>query len=217
MSKNSKAYMPTFILIAANVAVYAYTCFLSEIFLTGDTATNNVRALQNYNTVILNYGQYNLAVLNGKVWQLLTAMFIHGSIEHIVGNMLFLFIFGLRAEKMFDLKEYFSIYFLSGLTGGFLTLLMGPNTISFGASGAIFGIIGASIIYPSRAIGRSIITALLYSFFLLLINSLSPGVNVFAHLGGLLVGLFVGYVLATTRRPGQLVTYKYNYPGSYGA
>ena len=196
-------YMPTFMLIAANVAVYAYTCFLS-----GSTTTSEA--------VIYNYGQYNRAVLNGEVWRLFTAMFIHADITHIVGNMLFLLIFGLRAEKMFDLKEYLFIYFLSGLTGGVLTLLMGPNTVSIGASGAIFGIIGASIIYPSRAIGHSIITALLYSFFLLIINSLSPDVNVFAHLGGLLVGLSVGYALATTRKPRQLVTYKYNYPSSYG-
>lgn len=196
-------YMPTFILIAANVAVYAYTCLLS-----GSTNTSDV--------ITMNYGQYNQAVLNGQVWRLFTAMFIHADITHIVGNMLFLFIFGLRAEKMFDLKEYFGIYFLSGLTGGLLTLLMGPNTVSIGASGAIFGIIGASIIYPSRAIGHSIITALLFSFFLLIINSLSPDVNVFAHLGGLLVGLLAGYALATTRKPGQLVTYKYNYPSSYG-
>jgi rhomboid protease GluP len=195
--------MPTYILIAANVAVYAYTCFLS-----GDITTSNA--------VVLNYGQYNYAVFNGAVWQLFTAMFIHANIEHIVGNMLFLFIFGLRAEKMFDLKEYFSIYILSGLAGGILTLLMGPNTVSVGASGAIFGIIGASTIYPRRAIGQSILTALLYSFFLLIIN-ISQDVNVFAHLGGLLAGLLIGYVLAMTRKPRQALTYTYNYPRSYGA
>jgi rhomboid protease GluP len=203
MSKNSKMYMPTFMLIAANVAVYAYTCVLS-----GNTTTSY--------TIVMDYGQYNLAVFNGEVWRLFTAMFIHADITHIVGNMLFLLIFGLRAEKMFDLKEYLSIYFLSGLTGGFLTLLMGPDTVSIGASGAIFGIIGAAIIYPSRAIGQSIVTALLYSFFLLIINSISPDVNVFAHLGGLLVGLLVGYSLARRRKPRQLFTYQYNYPSSYG-
>jgi rhomboid protease GluP len=196
-------YMPTFTLIAANVAVYAYTCLLS-----GSTTTSDA--------VVINYGQYNLAVFNGEVWRLFTAMFIHADITHIVGNMLFLLIFGLRAEKMFDLKEYFFIYFLSGLTGDFLSLLSGPNTVSIGASGAIFGIIGASIIYPRRAIGQSIATALLYSFFLLIINSISPDVDVFAHLGGLLIGLFVGYTLATTRKPRQLFTYQYNYPSPYG-
>lgn len=203
MFKSSKAFMPTYVLIAANVAVYAYTCFLS-----GSTTTSDA--------VIMNYGQYNLAVLNGEVWRLFTAMFIHADITHIVGNMLFLLIFGLRAEKLFDLKEYLLVYFLSGLAGGFLTLLSGPNTVSVGASGAIFGVIGASTIYASRAIGQSILTALLFSFFLLIINSLSPDVNVFAHLGGLATGLLIGYALAATRKPRQIVTYNYNYPGSYG-
>lgn len=203
MSKSSKAFMPTYVLIAANVAVYAYTCFLS-----GSTTTSDA--------VIMNYGQYNLAVLNGEVWRLFTAMFIHADITHIVGNMLFLLIFGLRAEKLFDLKEYLLVYFLSGLAGGFLTLLSGPNTVSVGASGAIFGVIGGSTIYASRAIGQSILTALLFSFFLLIINSLSPDVNVFAHLGGLATGLLIGYALAATRKPRQIVTYNYNYPGSYG-
>jgi len=202
MSKSSKTFMPTFILIAANVAVYAYTCFLSRDITTSDA-------------VVLNYGQYNLAVFNGEVWRLFTAMFIHADIAHIVGNMLFLLIFGLRGEKLFDLKEYFLVYFLSGLAGGFLTLLLGPNTVSVGASGAIFGMIGACTIYARRAIGQSVVTALLYSFFLLMIN-ISQNVNVFAHLGGLIAGLLIGYLLATTRKPRQIVTYEYNYPSSYG-
>jgi rhomboid protease GluP len=203
MSKSSKEFMPTYLLIAANVAVYAYTCFLS-----GGATTSEA--------VALDYGQYNLAVFHGEAWQLFTAMFIHADIAHIVGNMLFLLIFGLRAEKMFDLKEYFSIYFLSGLAGGFLTLLMGPYWVSVGASGAIFGVIGACTIYPRRTIGQSIVTALLYSFFLLIIN-ISQNVNVFAHLGGLLAGLLIGYALAMTRKPGQVLTYTYRYPSSYGA
>ncbi|MGD0496628.1 MAG: rhomboid family intramembrane serine protease [Candidatus Bathyarchaeia archaeon] len=202
MSKNSKAYMPTFMLIAVNVAVYGYTCFLS-----GDLTMSEA--------VGQNYGQYNLAVFNGEVWRLFTAMFIHADIAHIVGNMLFLLIFGLRSEKLFDLKEYFLIYFLSGLAGGFLTLFLGPNMLSVGASGAIFGMIGASTIYARRAIGQSIVTALLYSFFLLIIN-ISQNVNVFAHLGGLIAGLLIGYMLATTRKPRQIVTYEYSYPSSYG-
>jgi rhomboid protease GluP len=203
MSKSSKMFMPTYVLIAANVAVYAYTCFLS-----GDITTSDA--------VVLNYGQYNSAVFKGEVWRLFTAMFIHADITHIVGNMLFLLIFGLRAEKLFDLKEYFLVYFLSGLAGGLLTLLLGPSTVSVGASGAIFGMIGACTIYARRAIGQSIVTALLYSFFLLIIN-ISQNVNVFAHLGGLIAGLLIGYALAATRQPRQTITYEYSYPSPYGA
>ena len=129
MSKNSKEYMPTFALIAANVAVYAFTSFLSGNIIT--TSDN----------VIAAFGQDNYAILlNGEVWRLVTAMFIHADIVHIFGNMLFLLIFGLRAEDMFDIKEYLMIYFVSGLSGGLLTLAFWPNVLSVGASGAIFGV-----------------------------------------------------------------------------
>jgi rhomboid protease GluP len=199
MFKNSETYMPTFTLIAINVAVYGYTSILS-----GDI--NNTS-----NWVVSSYGQNNFLVLNGEAWRLLTAIFIHANLLHIVGNMLFLLIFGLRAEKLFGLKEYLAVYFLSGLAGGLLTLLMGPDTWSIGASGAIFGMLGACTIYARRSIGQSIMYALLYSFFFLVIN-IGPDVNVLAHIGGLVTGLLIGYLLAMTRKPQQMVTYQYNYP-----
>ncbi|MGA3192756.1 MAG: rhomboid family intramembrane serine protease [Candidatus Bathyarchaeia archaeon] len=202
MFRNSETYMPTYTLIAVNVAVYGYTSILSG-------SINNTS-----DWVVSSYGQNNFLVLNGEAWRLLTAIFIHANLLHIVGNMLFLLIFGLRAEKLFDLKEYLSVYFLSGLAGGLLTLLMGPDTWSIGASGAIFGMLGACTIYARRSIGQSIMYALLYSFFFLVIN-IGPDVNVLAHIGGLVTGLLIGYLLAMTRKPQQTVTYQYNYPSFY--
>jgi rhomboid protease GluP len=150
---------------------------------------------------------------------MITSMFVHADIAHIAGNMLFLFIYGLRAEKMFDLKEYMTIYFLSGLAGNALTLLtalmLSTDFISLGASGAIFGVLGAVMIYSRRSIGQSILTALVYAFFLFTIN-IAPNVNIWAHLGGLVVGLALGYLFAASRRPSRQVTYQYNYPSSYG-
>jgi rhomboid protease GluP len=195
--KNSKEYMPTYILIAVNIAVYAFTSYLSGDFQTSQH-------------IMAAFGQDNVAVLNGEVWRLFTSMFVHANIVHIFGNMFFLLIFGLRAEDMFDVKEYLFIYFLSGLTGGVLTLIVWPDAISVGASGAIFGILGATIIYVRRAIGQSIITALVYAFFLFIIN-IGPEVNFIAHLGGLLVGLLTGYLLAATRKRKTAYTYGYSY------
>jgi rhomboid protease GluP len=196
--KNSREYMPTYVLIAVNIAVYAFTSYLSgDVFETSDR-------------VMLTFGQDNVAVLNGEVWRLFTSMFVHANVVHIFGNMFFLLIFGLRAEDMFDLKEYFFIYFVSGLTGGVLTLFMGPDFISVGASGAIFGVLGATLIYARRAIGQSIITALMYAFFLFIIN-IGPEVNFIDHLGGLLVGLLTGYSLAATRKQKTAHTYGYSY------
>jgi rhomboid protease GluP len=202
MSKSSKKYMPTYIIIALNLIFYIFTSILSGNIVEMDS------------DVISRYGQHNLFVLNGGYWQLFTAMFVHVSIIHLLGNMFFLLIFGLRAEELFSLKEYLLIYFLSGLTGNLLTLLFGIDMVSAGASGAIFGIFGACIIYVRRAIGQSIISALLYAFFLFMISS-GPDVNIFAHLGGLVVGLLIGYALAATRR--FRATYEYNYSFSAGS
>jgi len=202
MFKNSKNYMPTYILIALNIAIYGFTSYLG-----GNT-------LEISDQVLLQFGQYNPYVFNGEVWRLFTGMFIHANIAHIVGNMLFLFIYGLRAEDMFDVKEYLLIYFLSGLAGGLLTLFLWPDSLSVGASGAIFGMIGATMVYLRRAIGQSIITALMFVFFLFAFN-FGPNVNYLAHLGGLAVGLLIGYVLAATRKPRRPVTYQFRYPSSY--
>jgi len=198
MFKSSKKYMPTYIIIALNLIFYVFTSILS-----GDIVEMNYY-------VIRQYGQYNLFVLNGWYWQLFTSMFVHVNIVHLLGNMFFLLIFGLRAEELFSLKEYLLIYFLSGLAGNLLTLLFGFDMISAGASGAIFGVFGACIIYFRRAIGQSIMSALVYAFFLLMISS-GPSVNVFAHLGGLVVGLLIGYVLGATRRRSVTPTYEHRY------
>ena len=200
---NSQKFKPTYILIALNIAVYVYTSVAGGNFLnTSDD-------------MILLYGQVNgLVIYNGWYWQLLTSMFVHASITHLVGNMLFLLIFGLRGEEMFSLPEYLLIYFLGGLTGNLLSLAFLPlNVPSAGASGAIFAMFGACTIYARRAVGQSIIGALIYAFFLLLLSS-GPNVNDSAHIGGLLAGLLIGYVLAIKRKPAAV--YKINYSYSHG-
>ncbi|HVP93138.1 MAG TPA: rhomboid family intramembrane serine protease [Acidobacteriota bacterium] len=203
MFRSSRKFMPTYILIALNVAVYICTSVVGGDFIE-----------TNY-YLILQYGQVNLLVMNGWYWQLFTSMFIHVNIVHLLGNMLFLLIFGLRAEEVFSVQEYFLIYLLSGLAGNLLTLLTGPSTIpSAGASGAIFGLFGACVIYFRRAFGQSIVTALLYAFFLLIINS-GPGVNVLAHFGGLAAGLLMGYGIAVARRARVKHQYRYSFSTRY--
>jgi len=135
-------------------------------------------------------------------------MFVHVDIVHLLGNMLFLLIFGLRAEELFKPVEYILIYLLSGLAGNLLTLLFGPSMVSAGASGAIFGIFGARTIYLRRTFGQSIIGALFYAFFLLMISA-GQGVNNLAHFGGVVVGLMLGYAIAGARK--QKTVYRYSY------
>ncbi|MDH5481263.1 MAG: rhomboid family intramembrane serine protease [Candidatus Bathyarchaeota archaeon] len=197
--KDSKKFFPTYIIIILNIAVYAYTSMLSGDFIE-----------INYH-VIEQLGQVNDLVLKGWFWQLFTAMFVHVNIVHLLGNMFFLLIFGLRAEEIFNLQEYLSIYLFSGLAGNLLSLLFGPLARpSAGASGALFGLFGAVTIYVRRTIGQSIIGALLYSFFLLMISS-GLNVNYLAHLGGLVIGLLFGYMLATKRKPKATHEFVYTY------
>lgn len=196
-NSSSKKYMVTYILMATNAVVYAYTALLSNNAINID---DNVLAV---------YGQYNWAIFNyGWYWQLFTSMFVHVSIVHIAGNMIFLLIFGLRAEDMFSLPEYLFLYLFSGLAGNLLTLTMGPAVLSAGASGAIFGLFGAVTIYARRVYGQSIVGGLIFAFMLLIINT-GADVNVLAHLGGIVAGLLIGYVLAASRK--SRITYNYQY------
>ena len=179
---------PTTVLVAVNVAVYIFTSVIG-----GNVFETNIYVLREF-------GQYNFNVLNGAYWQLLTSIFVHVDIMHITLNMLFLFIFGLRAEEFFKTEEYFAVYMLSGLTGSLLTLFfMSANTLSAGASGAVFGMYGAGIIYMRKRFGQSIVGALLYSLLFLMLST-GSGVNVIAHFGGLATGLIIGYILAQSRQ-----------------
>ena len=178
----------TFFLIFANTLVYAYTSVKSGDFIVTD-----------FNVLML-YGQFNLAVIaKGWYWQLFTSIFVHVNLPHIILNMFFLLIFGLRAEELFKGREFLFIYFASGLAGNILTLLLPPLTVSAGASGAIFGIFGASVIFMRKAFGMSVFSALVYSLLFLMLSA-SEGVNLFAHLGGLAAGLVIGYVFAKSRK-----------------
>jgi rhomboid protease GluP len=192
-------YNLTYVLIALNVVAYAYTAFLSgnPIEISGP--------------VLALYGQNNAMVMHGWFFQLFTSMFVHVNSVHLIGNMFFLLIFGLRAEEMFHIEEYIMIYLLTGLTGNLLTLLPGPWMISAGASGAIFGLFGAVATYVRRAVGQSIVTALAYSFFLLIISS-GVGVNILAHFGGLVAGLLIGYLLGSKRQQATSYQVRYTYP-----
>ncbi len=179
---------PTIFLVLANIVVYIFTSVIGGDFIQTSTSA------------LLQYGQYNLSVWNGGFWQLLTSIFVHVDIIHLALNTLFLVIFGLRAEELFSTEEYFSVYMLSGLSGSLLTLFLMPlNTLSAGASGAIFGMYGASVIYMRKTVGQSIVGALIYSFLLLMLTA-GADVNIVAHFGGLAAGLIIGYGLAKSRR-----------------
>lgn len=198
----------TYVIITLNVLVYVYTAILSGNLITIGDGPLGI------------YGQVNSQVMNGSYYQLFTSLFIHANIEHIAGNMFFLLIFGLEAEKLFNTKQYLLIYFLSGLAGNLLSLGLfllfpGPPVIEVGASGAIFGVFGAVAIYIGKSIGgwRAIMAALASALFLLLLSA-GPDVNSLAHVAGVVVGLLIGYVSANRRRPRMNYGFRYSYSGN---
>ncbi len=195
---NCEKYKPTYVLIALNLAIY----------IAGAIVGGNI--LETGDNVVIIWGQVNGLVLQyGWVWQLITSMFIHASIFHLVGNLLFLLIFGLRAEEMFSLPEYLGIYLLGGLAGNLLYLVLGPiNVPAVGASGAIFAIFAAAVIYDRRSIKQSIVGAIVFTFFLFFIN-IGENTNLLAHFGGLAVGLILGYLIATFRKPETSTDFRY--------
>ncbi|MBT8171722.1 rhomboid family intramembrane serine protease [Candidatus Bathyarchaeota archaeon] len=186
--RDSLKLTPTVFLIGVNVLVYFYTS------LAGG---NIIETSQN---VLIQLGQFNISVISGNYWQLITSIFVHVDLMHIALNMLFLVIFGLRAEELFKTEEYFAVYIFSGLLGSLMTLFFMPSyTLSAGASGAIFGMYGAGIMYTRKTFGQSIGGALLYSLLFLMLTAGSPNVNLIAHFGGLASGLIIGYILAKSR------------------
>ncbi len=195
---NCQKYKPTYILIIVNIAIYIIGAILTgSIIETGDQ-------------IVFLWGQVNLFVFEGAYWQLFTSIFIHASIFHLAGNMLFLLIFGLRGEEMFSIMEFLGIYFLGVLTGNLLSLVQGAEFISVGASGAIFAMFGAAVIYDRRSVRQSIIGGLVFAFFLFFIN-VGPQVNILAHLGGLVFGLLLGYIIASRRKTHEQIETEFRY------
>lgn len=172
----------TKLIVVVNIIVYIICGFIG-----GNIVEINTE-------VLALIGQFNIYVLKyGFWWQLITAIFVHVNIIHLLFNTFWIYVLGCRVEKIFGKIPYLAVYFLSGLFGNILTLLiLPPLTISAGASGAIFGIFGALIMFEGVR-GRGIFVALIYAFLIFMMN-VGFGINIVAHLGGLIVGLIVGYV-----------------------
>jgi rhomboid protease GluP len=168
--------------------------FAFELLLGGSTST---RAL------VTMGAQVNGLVDAGQYWRLVTAMFLHIGIAHLAFNAYALYSLGLDLERYYGPLRFALIYFLSGLAGGVLYFIVGPlQTVSAGASGAIFGIIGAELAFilsNRRLFGSFGRQRLANVGVLLLINLFLgfsiPGINNVAHIGGFLGGFALGFAL----------------------
>ncbi|WP_308421912.1 rhomboid family intramembrane serine protease [Salinibacterium xinjiangense] len=141
-------------------------------------------------------------------WRLLTALFVHsqGSLLHILFNMFSLFIFGPLLEGMVGRLRFLALYLIAGLGGSVAVLLLAPYTPVVGASGAIFGLLGAYFVIQRKLGGNNV--QLLLVIGLNLVIGFLPGTNIAwqAHLGGLIVGSAVALVYLRTRRRDQRST-----------
>ena len=140
-------------------------------------------------------------VKGGEYYRLFSYMFLHAGFIHILLNMYSLYIVGPQVENFFGKWKYILIYLFSGISGGLLSIAFNGNTISVGASGAIFGLFGALIYfgynyrgYIGTIIRSQIVPIVIYN---LLMGFFIPGIDVSGHVGGLLGGLIVSNMLGT--------------------
>lgn len=140
----------------------------------------------------------NDLIIGGEIWRLFTPVFLHGSILHIGFNMYALVALGPSLESYYGHGRFLALYILSGFAGNVISFLFSANP-SLGASTAIFGLIGAEAIflYRNRGIlGGMAQRALGNVIFILVINlflGLSPGIDFWGHMGGLLGGSFFAW------------------------
>jgi len=168
--------------------------FLLELLLGGSTNTR---------TLYLMGAQVNSEIANGDYWRLLTAMFLHIGPMHLAFNAFALYSLGADLERYYGSVRFALIYFLSGLIGGVLYFVIGPlNVLSAGASGAIFGLIGAELAYivTNRklfgSMGRQRLTNLVFLLGVNLVLGFTvSGINNIVHIGGFLGGLGLGFAL----------------------
>ena len=150
--------------------------------------------------VLLDFGaMFGPLVANGEYWRLFTAMFLHVGVWHLVFNGLGLLIFGQMVERIFGRVRFAIIYVAAGLFGGVASYLFNPIAIGAGASGAIFGVLGALAAFfvarrhETGEIGRQYLTMIaVLAGINLFYGFATPGIDNWAHIGGFVGGFGVG-------------------------
>jgi membrane associated rhomboid family serine protease len=127
---------------------------------------------------------------NGGWWRLVTTMFLHASVLHIAFNMFALWFIGRPVEQYLGTARYIGLYFVSGLAGSAGALVQTPG-VTVGASGAIFGILGAMLIIEWQVTGRLAGNAMTLIVINLAFSFAIPGISWGGHVGGLIGGILV--------------------------
>ena len=184
----------TLALVAIAIVLYAYP------FVAG------VDLEQYYNT----YG-FSFATVAERPWTIVTSLFVHGSLEHLLSNVLVWLFFGFAVEKEVGMMRYLALFFAGAFVGDALSLLFyTPETLFIGASAGIFALIGAGMLLkptdvslyplivpvPLALLGMVYIVFNIYALF----SDTSGNVSYIGHMGGIVVGFLYGFRRAGTRR-----------------
>lgn len=183
------AYITIF-LIALNILDYLYLEFLGSTEHAGFMLEHGA----SYPPLILEQGEY---------YRLLTSFFMHFGIRHLANNMLILYVLGERLERELGAVKYLILYIICGVGANVFSLIMGlvngDIAVSAGASGAVFGVIGALFVVIVKNHGRledlSSRRMAVMIFFSLYLGFTSSGVDNAAHVGGLLLGIILAVLL----------------------
>ena len=141
------------------------------------------------------FASYGPFVKMGDYYRLLTAAFMHANIAHLIFNMYALWIIGMQLESFIGKWRYLVVYLFSAISGSLLSVIVTPDAVSVGASGAIFGLLGALLyfgyhyrVYLGTVIKSQIIPLIVIN---LLLGFMVPGIDNAAHIGGLIGGTLI--------------------------
>jgi rhomboid protease GluP len=185
-----KAAPAAWLLLSLNIFVY-----LAMAWTSGNWTQFGSQHLVNVG------GNFSPHTTDGQWWRLVTAMFLHGGLTHLVFNMYALYSFGRLAERLYGTRAFLGIYLLAGVAGSCGTLLFYSRSVSVGASGAIFGIMGALVAFlvtdrdflSDGARKRLLTNFAVFTAYMLSQGFGEAGIDNAGHVGGMLAGLTLGW------------------------
>jgi len=151
----------------------------------------------------------------GEWWRLITAAFLHGNLIHLALNMVILWLVGAPVEEAIGRGRFLALYIVSGIAGSAGALLLDPNAVTVGASGAIFGVLGAALVLErqgSNVLGGQALGLIVINLVLTFAFSQSQQISIGGHLGGLAGGALAMFALSRFGRTHAI----YGRPGLIG-
>ncbi|BAU53443.1 rhomboid family intramembrane serine protease [Mucilaginibacter gotjawali] len=184
----SKGYFITPIIVDLNILIYILMVISGVDFMSPNTKD------------LLNWGaNFRPSTLNGEWWRLLTNVFLHIGLLHLLFNMYALVYIGLLLEPYLGKLRFLAAYILTGIVASTTSLYMHDATVSAGASGAIFGMYGVFLAmlttnFIEKSARKAMLTSILVFVAYNLMNGMKGGIDNAAHVGGLLSGFIIGYL-----------------------